>query len=151
LWGYAAFQGTWMVAMDVPAIPLHASFLYSFRSMVFNNSLFSYLIEGLLGQAIGGQQITCSAVELVKITPPPGQTCAQYLNPYISYAGGYLIAPNATSSCEFCSFRTTDEFLGLSFNIYYSHDWSRAGIFIAFVIVNASLVFNLTFTTLTVV
>lgn len=85
---------------------------------------------------LGGQQITCSEVEYSTINPPGGQTCSQYLDPYISRAGGYLTNPDSTSACQFCSFRTTDEFLDLSFNIKYSNRWRDVGIFIAFIVFN---------------
>ena len=52
-------------------------------------SPFTYLIEGLLGQAVGRQQITCAAQELVPVNPPDGQTCVQYLQAYIDTAGVY--------------------------------------------------------------
>ena len=54
----------------------------------------------------------------------------------MSRAGGYLTNPDATSACQFCSFRNTDEFLDLSFNIKYSNRWRDIGIFIAFIVFN---------------
>ena len=54
----------------------------------------------------------------------------------MSRAGGYLTNPDATTACQFCSFRTTDEFLDLSFNIKYSNRWRDVGIFIAFIAFN---------------
>jgi ATP-binding cassette subfamily G (WHITE) protein 2 (SNQ2) len=55
-------------------------------------------------------------VELLKIEPPAGQTCGEYLTTYISNAGGYLTNVDATSTCEFCSTATTDEVRLPSFN-----------------------------------
>lgn len=55
-----------------------------------------------------GRQVNCSLIEFVSITSPLGQTCGQYMNSYISHAGGYLTNPN---SCKFCSVRTTDELI----------------------------------------
>jgi ATP-binding cassette subfamily G (WHITE) protein 2 (SNQ2) len=98
----------------------------------------TYLIEGLLGQALGEQDINCSAVELVSINPPSGMSCAEYMNPFISRAGGYLTNPEATSACQFCSTRTTDQFLEASFNIFYSHRWRNVGIMLAFIGFNVS-------------
>lgn len=82
--------------------------------------------------------IECSPVEYVTIPPPSGQTCAQYLDNYISFAGGYITNPDATSACQYCSFSSTDAFLETSFNIFYSHHWRDLGIFVAFVIFNVS-------------
>ena len=57
---------------------------------MYRLSPYTYFIEGLLGQAVGRQQITCAAQELVSVNPPSGQTCGQYLQAYIDTAGGYV-------------------------------------------------------------
>lgn len=88
--------------------------------------------------AIGKKQITCSPLEYVTLNPPSGSTCNQYLQSFISTAGGYIANPDATSACQYCSFRTTDEFLATSFSIFYSHHWRNTGIFIAFTGINVS-------------
>lgn len=86
--------------------------------------------------AVGKQTITCAPVELVHLEPPVGQSCGSYMQNYISRAGGYLTNPDATSDCLFCSDRTTDQFLGPSFNIEYSHHWRNFGILMAFIMFN---------------
>ncbi|THG98996.1 hypothetical protein EW026_g3289 [Hermanssonia centrifuga] len=111
---------------------------------MYRLSPYTYLIEGLLGQAIGKRDITCSSVELVQLNPPSGQTCSQYLTPYMNAAGGYITNPDATSGCEFCSFRTTDQFLSASFNIEYSHHWRNFGFMFAFIAFNVSAIYFLT-------
>jgi len=58
---------------------------------------------------------------------------------YITNAGGYLTNPDATSDCQFCSVRTTDQFLGPSFNIAYSHHWRNLGFLMAFILFNVSV------------
>jgi ABC-type multidrug transport system permease subunit len=88
--------------------------------------------------AVGGQNVACAPVEFVKLNPPSGQTCGDYMQRYISRAGGYLTNPDATSTCEFCSVRTTDQFLGANFNIKYSHHWRDLGFVLAFVLFNVS-------------
>ncbi|PPQ81326.1 hypothetical protein CVT25_015082 [Psilocybe cyanescens] len=112
---------------------------------MYHLSPFTYLIEGLLGQAIGHQDINCSPIEFVRVDPPSGQTCGAFMAPYISAAGGYLANPDATSACEFCSMRTTDQFLGTAFNIFYKNHWRDFGIFIAFSLFNISLIYVLTY------
>lgn len=108
-------------------------------------SPYTYLIEGLMGQAIGHQQVQCSAVELVTITPPSGLTCGQYMNRFISVAGGYLTNPDASSSCEFCGIHTTDQLLGRVFDISYNHHWRNVGIMIAFFFFNFACVYLFTY------
>nr|GAT45631.1 pleiotropic drug resistance ABC transporter protein [Mycena chlorophos] len=139
------------------------SFLFSFI-MTFNGVLqpfrqlgwwkwmyrvspFTYLIEGLLGQALGKHSITCSSVELVRLNPPSGQTCAAYMAPYISFAGGYLTpeTQNATSGCEFCSTATTDQLLERNFNIFYSHHWRDLGLLFAYIGFNIFALYWMTY------
>lgn len=62
------------------------------------------------------------------VEPPSGQTCQQYLGQYISNFGGYVTNPDAASSCQFCSYRTTDQFLQTNSNIFYSHHWRNFGL-----------------------
>ncbi|KAG6888337.1 hypothetical protein C0995_009084 [Termitomyces sp. Mi166 len=67
---------------------------------MYRLSPYTYLIEGLIGQALGRKPIVCSAVELVSLDPPSGQTCKAYLQTYINSAGGYVTNPTATSGCQ---------------------------------------------------
>lgn len=62
----------------------------------------------------------------------------QYLQTYISLNGGYLTHPNATTTCEYCPYRTTDEFLE-SRNIFYSNHWKNLAIFCGFTAFNVSV------------
>ncbi|KAF6764440.1 ABC-2 type transporter-domain-containing protein [Ephemerocybe angulata] len=112
---------------------------------MYRLSPYTYLIEGLLGQVIGKQEINCAPVEFVSIRPPANMSCSEYLGPYMSFAGGYVTNPEATADCHFCSARTTDQFLELSFNIVYSHRWRNVGIMVAFVGFNIFAVYVLTY------
>jgi len=123
---------------------------------MYHISPFTYFIEGLLGQgqfsahgmlfivlifssAIGGMEINCAAQELVPIVPPSGYTCGDYMDPFISFAGGYLADPSATSTCLFCPYRTTDQYMYAGFNISYSHHWRDLGIMLGITAFNVSL------------
>ncbi|OSD01072.1 pleiotropic drug resistance ABC transporter [Trametes coccinea BRFM310] len=112
---------------------------------MYRLSPYTYLIEALLGQALGKRPIQCSSVELVTIQPPSGQSCSQYMEPYISMAGGYLTNPDATSGCQYCEFSTTDAFLGTSFNIFFSNHWRDLGIFAAFICFNLFCIYSFTY------
>ncbi|KDQ56615.1 hypothetical protein JAAARDRAFT_131673 [Jaapia argillacea MUCL 33604] len=112
---------------------------------MYRVSPYTYLIEGLLGQALGKTEITCNEVEYVMLTPPSGQTCGNYLQNYMSMAGGYLTNPNASSDCQFCSARTADQFLGLNFNIEYSHHWRNLGLMFVYIAFNIAATFLLTY------
>lgn len=123
---------------------------------MYRVSPFTYLIEGLFGQglclgfgfgielnlflAVSGQAIVCASTELVPIVPPSGLTCANYMDPFMSYAGGYLANPNATSNCLYCPFQTTDQYMYTGFNIEYSHRWRDVGIMLGVTLFNVSCV-----------
>jgi ABC-type multidrug transport system permease subunit len=82
-------------------------------------SPFTYFTGGILGAGLSNADIVCAANEYLQFTPPPRQTCGQYMASWIFYAGGYLQDTNATSSCSFCAISSTNAFLA-NFGIYYS-------------------------------
>ncbi|KAG1855629.1 ABC-2 type transporter-domain-containing protein [Suillus subalutaceus] len=112
---------------------------------MYRVSPFTYIVEGLLGQAIGGQLINCASNELVPINPPSGLSCAAYMDPFMSFAGGYITNPDATTQCLYCPYRTTDQFMFSSFNISYSHHWRNTGIVLGNVVFNVCAIFAFTY------
>ena len=86
--------------------------------------------------AVGRKLIYCEPVEFVTLNPPSGMTCGDYMKGYMSFAGGYLVDASASTTCQFCSTRTTDEFLAGNFNIRYSDRWWHLGIFVAYIVFN---------------
>ena len=91
-----------------------------------------------LYSAVGRGEIICAPVEYVTIEPPLGQTCQQYLSQFINNFGGYVTNPDAANSCQFCSYRTTDEFLQTNSNIFYSHHWRNFGLVWVYIGFNVS-------------
>lgn len=86
--------------------------------------------------AVGRKLIYCEPVEFVTLNPPSGMSCGDYMQGYMSFAGGYLVDASASAACQFCSTRTTDEFLAGNFNIRYSDRWWHLGIFVAYIVFN---------------
>ncbi|KAI0076391.1 pleiotropic drug resistance ABC transporter [Panus rudis PR-1116 ss-1] len=112
---------------------------------MYRTTPFTYLIEGLLGQAIGRSQINCSSLEFAPVHPPAGQTCQAYLGPFVEFAGGYIENPDSTDVCQYCPFRTTDQFLLSSFNINYDNRWRDFGLLLAYVAFNIFCMFAFTY------
>ncbi|KAF9224734.1 pleiotropic drug resistance ABC transporter [Gyrodon lividus] len=112
---------------------------------MYRISPFTYMVSGFLSQVISHQPIICSSTELVILQPPSGVTCGAYMGPYFSYAGGYVMNPQATSACAFCPFETTDQYMMLSLNIEYSHHWRDLGILLGIVLFNVFAIFALTY------
>lgn len=78
--------------------------------------------QGLLATAVGGTQVVCAAQELITFNPPGGQTCGDYMAPYIAVAGGSLVDGAATSNCQFCQLTDTNTFLE-TFSYSYGNRW----------------------------
>jgi len=105
---------------------------------MYRVSPFTYLLEALIGYGLGRQEVHCSPVEFLTINPPAGQTCGDYLGPYMSSRGGYLQDLNATTACQLCSARTTDDMLGGVYNLFYENHWRDFGVVMVFVVFNVS-------------
>ncbi|SCZ91970.1 BZ3500_MvSof-1268-A1-R1_Chr5-3g08254 [Microbotryum saponariae] len=112
-------------------------------SWMYHLTPFTYLIEGLVANAIGGKTVTCGQQEFQVVVPPAGQGCVDYLSAYTSRAGGYAQVLD-NGSCGFCTYRNGDEFLA-TVGMKYSHRWRDVGIFCAYICFNYFAVFALTY------
>lgn len=106
-----------------------------FWIFMYRLSPFTYLISAMLSTGLANTSVTCASNELVKFTPPDGQTCGMYLAKYIDAAGGYLQDSNATDQCSFCTIADTNVFL-TSISSNYDNRWRDFGIGMAFIIFN---------------
>jgi len=74
-----------------------------------------------------GRQIECTERETNIFNPPSGQTCGEYMAPFLTQAPGVLQNPEATSDCSYCGLRVADQFLA-SVNIRWSDRWMDFGL-----------------------
>lgn len=95
----------------------------------------TYLISGIMSAAVAGADATCAANEYLQLPVPSNSTCGDFLGPFVDYAGGYLVDPFSTDSCQYCSVSSTDQFLD-SFQIYYSERWRNFGLLWIYVLFN---------------
>ena len=79
----------------------------------------------------------CSAIEYSVVSPPSGQTCAQYFEGYIGVAGGVLQNPNATSDCQICQITETNTFLA-QVSSSYEHRYRNSGLLWVYIVFNAA-------------
>ncbi|KAI8376506.1 ABC-2 type transporter-domain-containing protein [Radiomyces spectabilis] len=95
---------------------------------------FHYYIEGLTVNELENLTIECSDQDLLKFTPPAGQTCGQYMQRFFEefHAPGYIADPNATDMCGYCSYKSGREFYTTSFGWDEANKWRNLGILIAF-------------------
>jgi ATP-binding cassette subfamily G (WHITE) protein 2 (PDR) len=102
---------------------------------MYRLSPFTYVVGGMIPTGISMAPIVCSPQELIQFTPPTGQTCGDYMVPYLGMAGGYLVDPENMSGCEYCSASTTDDLLK-QFGLSYGTRWRDFGLLWAYVIFN---------------
>jgi ATP-binding cassette subfamily G (WHITE) protein 2 (PDR) len=109
--------------------------LPGFWIFMYRVSPFTYLVSGILSTGVANTNMTCAANEYLNFDPPLGQTCMEYMKPYIMNVGGYLQDQDAISNCSYCTTTSTNTFLE-SVNSSYSTAWRNFGILWAYVVFN---------------
>ncbi|KIY50620.1 ABC transporter Cdr4 [Fistulina hepatica ATCC 64428] len=102
---------------------------------MYRVSPFTYFVSGMLSTAVAHNKVECAAIEYTVLEPPSGDTCWQYLDPYVTATGAYLSNPNATSECLVCPMSSTDQFLA-EIGIYFDDAWRNFGILWVYIIFN---------------
>ncbi|KAI9021509.1 ABC-2 type transporter-domain-containing protein [Phycomyces nitens] len=100
---------------------------------------FHYYIEGLAVNELEHLKIVCTNDDLLRFTPPPGQTCGQYTANFFSYGGlGYIANPDATQpqQCEYCRYNSGKEYYTKVYGWDASHKWRNFGIIICYFVFN---------------
>ncbi|RBQ82100.1 hypothetical protein VDGD_09104 [Verticillium dahliae] len=111
--------------------------LPGFWIFMYRVSPFTYIVAGMLSVAVANTNVVCADNELLSIVPPSGESCSDYLGPWMEQFGGYLTDAtiNSTSECQMCTMDKTNTFLN-SLNIDYADRWRNFGIGWAFIIFN---------------
>lgn len=105
----------------------------------------TYWIGGVLAATLDGIPVECTVEETAQFNVPAGQTCESYAGAFADSAGGYLLNPRATADCQYCPYRSGNQYLA-TLNIQASDKWRDFGIFLAFVISNWALVYFFIYT-----
>jgi ABC-type multidrug transport system permease subunit/ABC-type Mn2+/Zn2+ transport system ATPase subunit len=109
--------------------------LPGFWIFMYRVSPITYWISSLLSTGMAHADVDCASNELVRVEPPNGSTCNEFLGPLVRSAGGYLVDPSATSQCRYCPVSNTDEFL-TQINASYDHRWRDFGIGMVYIVFN---------------
>src|ERR1700761_5899637 len=102
---------------------------------MYRGSPLSYIIGGVAGTGISGENVQCSSAELSIFNPPSSQICGQYLKAYLANAPGQLYNPSATSECQYCPWTASDQFLHV-LGVSWSTRWLNFGIIWAYICFN---------------
>lgn len=97
-----------------------------FWIFMYRVSPFTYMVSGLLSSGLANSRVQCAQNELIRIEPGQGQTCGEYMQPWINLNGGYVANANATTDCNFCAISDTNVFLK-SISSDYKDYWRNFG------------------------
>ncbi|CDK26871.1 unnamed protein product [Kuraishia capsulata CBS 1993] len=122
-----SFCGVLVTKADLPG----------FWIFMYRCSPFTYWISGVLSTGLANAKVTCSSKEILSFPTFNSTACGEYMAPYMAVAGGYLVDPESTTTCEYCSLAKTNVYLD-SINAPYSESWRNLGIFIAYIVINAT-------------
>jgi ATP-binding cassette subfamily G (WHITE) protein 2 (SNQ2) len=67
--------------------------------------------RGLLANILHSVRVKCAEAELVSFEPPAGSSCNEYAGEWLATARGYIVDGNATDTCQYCPFKSGDEYL----------------------------------------
>ncbi|OQD78445.1 hypothetical protein PENDEC_c001G03921 [Penicillium decumbens] len=109
----------------------------------------TWWLRGVLSSILPAVQIQCAEEEFTHFNAPPGQTCGQYAGNFVqNIAGvGYLDSStiNSSENCKYCPYSTGAQYMA-SLNVHRGDKWRCFGIFLAFVIINWTLVYFFIYT-----
>ena len=128
---FALFCG---VTIPQPQIPKF------WRSWLYQLDPFTRLVGGMVVTELGGRPVECTTAELNSFTPPPGQTCGQYMEAFFKNGGAGYLVNDVAETCQYCAYKVGDQFyepLGFS----YSNRWRDMGILAAFIASNLVFLF----------
>ncbi|KAL4745768.1 hypothetical protein BDW72DRAFT_211010 [Aspergillus terricola var. indicus] len=109
--------------------------LPKFWTFMYRVSPATYLVGGIMSNAVANSDVTCADREVLRMAPIGNLTCNEFLAPYVDVAGGLVLNPTSQSICEYCPLATTNEFLD-RFQISYNTRWRDFGLIWVYILVN---------------
>lgn len=85
--------------------------LPGFWIFMYRVNPFTYLVSGFMSTTLGQAPAYCDETEYQTFFPPQGKSCGEYMQEYISGAGGFLRDSEARDECQYCQMDSTDQFL----------------------------------------
>ncbi|GMM56132.1 hypothetical protein DAKH74_027480 [Maudiozyma humilis] len=106
-----------------------------FWTFMWKASPYTYFIQSLVGIMLHKKPVICAKDELTYFDPPTGQTCGEYMAPFLKYGTGYVKNENATTNCAYCQYSVGDEYLAF-ISAPYSNLWRNFGFYFAYIFFN---------------
>ena len=121
---------------------------YFWSSWMFRLSPFTWIMEGILGNAVGDAKVDCQPNELQTIIPP-NVSCERWMEPWTAKRDavnppprtGYYVS-NPDGTCGFCRYRYGEDYLN-SVEMTAKGMYRDLGIICAYIVFNTLLLFGL--------
>ncbi|KAF2995891.1 hypothetical protein E8E13_004640 [Curvularia kusanoi] len=110
--------------------------LPGFWIFMYRVNPFTYLVSSFMATTLGQAPAYCAESEFQVFAPANG-TCVEYMQQYISMAGGYLRDEQATDQCHFCQISSTDQFLS-RINANWDTRWRDFGLLWVYIVFNVA-------------
>jgi ATP-binding cassette subfamily G (WHITE) protein 2 (SNQ2) len=93
---FASFSGVLVPYAQITAF---------WRYWIYYLNPWTYSLGGQVFYAMRDIPVVCKAVEFAQFPAPNGQTCGEYLQPFLAQIGqGYVDNPDSTGQCRFCTY-----------------------------------------------
>ncbi|KAF2632128.1 opaque-specific ABC transporter CDR3 [Macroventuria anomochaeta] len=110
--------------------------LPQFWIFMYRVNPFTYLVSSFMATTLGQAPAYCANTEFQHFAPANG-TCLEYMQEYMSMAGGYLRDGQATDQCQYCQLDNTDQFLR-RINANWDTRWRDFGLLWVYVAFNVA-------------
>ena len=120
-----AFSGILVGPNDLPG----------FWIFMYRVNPFTYLVSSFMAATLGQAPAYCADSEFQTFAAPSNQTCGEYMEKYISMAGGYLRDAKSSDQCQFCQIDNTNQFLQ-GVNVNWDTRWRDFGLLWVYVVFN---------------
>ncbi|KAL2838950.1 ABC-2 type transporter-domain-containing protein [Aspergillus pseudodeflectus] len=107
-----------------------------FWIFMYRVSPFTYLVSSVLATGLSGTEVHCSDIEVLQIPPLEGQSCSDYLGPYVEMIHGRLLADSPNGDCRLCAISSTDQYLE-ELSISPDDIWRNVGLLFVYIVFNA--------------
>ncbi|CCF60478.1 hypothetical protein KAFR_0K01230 [Kazachstania africana CBS 2517] len=111
------------------------------KQTMYRLSPYTYFIETFVSLLLHDRPVNCETMELVPGQPTLGQTCWEFMEPFIQEYGGHLHNNDSTNVCGYCMYSTGDDMLKNE-SMSYGNRWRNFGIQICYVVFNILAMFG---------
>ncbi|UPK91915.1 hypothetical protein LCI18_002850 [Fusarium solani-melongenae] len=132
----------WMLCISFCGVGVPYRDIPKFWTFMYRVSPGTYLVSGVMSTAVYGSDVTCADNEVLHMAAPANLTCESFMDPFVQEAGGYLLNPLSSDTCQYCSLASTEQFLK-NFEIDYSDRWWHFGILWVYIAFNIAATLGL--------